>query len=1800
MSNMLTFVVALLLYFGIVTLSLVVTYYTTVALSRSKKMPAINHTIMTQLTILLQTINNFIGDVISSLPSSAFILLNVREFLRTYLPALLLFAIFASYQADKELFLESMDKFWRCGVHPFFRNILLTVVQVARLAWGALVPIYNFNALILGQIFSGSGIAIFKCNTMTLFDSLRILLNIFISNFQSIAKWSGVNEKGMSVNNNIFTNDIDVTEVVANVQDLVLQQQAVASCVCDGLKDVFELWFILFKQREITVAINHLVNIPISLMHMFVKVAPPWSKSPSFLSTVNHINGFIYYTAKYADQVAMKMSLHILSIFDDNIKPTGLPKEFMFTVGARVLIASIQLTWTAVRVGQSFMIPVGNALPELGSFRDSDFMIRTWSLDQALEHLNIAIIGATDTIGWGFKLLFELQAVERRAMSGQGIEMVLPTHVHIVCQEDMVNDVDNLACAARAGLWLIPDTIYTLYSLLVELLAKSVINREENVIQTLQRYDGISFVAGHDLTCKYRQSISYDLTAGVCKCDPGLGTLHMSIETDSYPFGRPYYDRYCGQPNLQVNLFGNVAQTISYATAFFSDNLKDVTVSLSGAVVELAKVAIKTTLNVENIVSGDYFSYKRNCGYGMSSKQLRAWFNGTDDSTTLVEKVQRQRLLDPSCVGALLPYRNTLENKVKCKLIDSTLRDMMCQGTSNPSGRLDSSATPIPTITRCQTTNHAGCECNFMLPLSDTNQCRCIRDYPDTVVEYTEKAFSNPVVDALQAASNHWCNTYTLEPFLDNVDRVARSIESIIAIFHPSYSNNVNGTNKYCENSSFVVYRTNILRYPLWRYNLDKDLYARLSLDYREDSCAVYGTSDFVCSLGLTLRSSVQLVVNEFRMVVMSMSKILEGDFTGIKLTISERLCDLQRAIGGFSSIVPSLLPDANVDVQFQKGMTQLIYSSISAMIMVLDIANHVVAFFGDLITGKLDWSSGPFGPVFKLVFGILNVAIDALKQFIASLASTLNGLETGAGDGLLEITNIIDIVQKYLLNEAALELFGLVSKVFVEIAEFFTTGTVAAGDFFTDLWSLVEKGIGMLLKQAGKLLGFLLDALGPVGTFIENFAGSACRIIEGVACFGQKDCSLGCIGGFRRHLRSDEQVVWHVAQSFAWNGTSFCDRLVHGYQSYAWSEMRPVEQIQLSECVEQRMLAREIARKLNVTLPEDIVYNWKRKWLLGKQFFDVAVVYIGHRMGHVSTSSMLSELKASGIDPKEWLPLFHRSSSFVYSIFTMSAVQDGIEAVFREFDPNVMHGTSSVSSMYRLYHIGRRASSDAYRHAVDSNIGFKLKRSYNALSTMRPTLTVPKHLGHAWHAWHASRKLSTPRTPSRSRARNIFLKAAGVDSGITPCNSRPDSYVCVNCVILDNLINVVVKDGISMTGFYRFVYNDVTVPSFVDYWTDNDDTRAWISDAGELLAAAAAKSSNDLVDTKLKETDRHRHGYDPYQADPYRLQRRRLRSGNQSVDYNRQAKADWEWFFTTNPFETHNARKPFISVLADFLSEDNGQYVQYLAHPLAYYLKKPFEDCSMDKMYCKTSTVERRQDLISDAFLYMLWVTLALYGMQYVSGVPVLSLVAPFLMIIYVFIYNYTVYEYTFTCVPSLPNCWVEDIYVYLSDKLFPSCFCTYLPGLASSCKPDSCFLCSQRTSFAQCDAAGLGVFWGFLYWIRVHYPSSYLFAYRNIPFSWLLRKYPGAIGIAQEIIDGTAPSQANLDCLSLSYIDIGIVLMGCWVASKFANAIVPITVRVIQYTLNMLFVYTTTIYSIVVSLEMQTNVGEYGKQSI
>lgn len=1987
---MLLLLLGVLLFGTICTVSFLITYWVFNMINQAKggEEPNINNTIMVQFTTLVQNIVNVTGDMLSIVSGKFFgIVSNIQTNLRIYLQISIFSLIVLSYTAEKEMFLTKVDSLWRCGLHPFFNSILFTILQAGRLLYGGVVPVYNFETLVVKQLITGTQYSVFLCASKSLFESLVILLNVVISLFQSVTIWTGLGLE-LSMENNIVFNEFNIVKLVLNIQRLVLKQSEVTGCACGGLVDAFEFIFIAFRQDELAFAVSHFVNLPISSLQTLLQVIPPWSKLPYATDVVNHLNGFIYYLSVYMDQVAMKWILHTISLFDDKFKLDGVPTEFAFTIIGRLSMTAVHVIWMLFRSLLAFSTPFSKIIVPAIPFSDTfinpvnaltegDYMLRAMSLDQAIEQFNLASIGFTDLLSWFCEITFEVgRSIAVALKDGSPISILLPQHKHITCNDQLDNVFDNYACATREFLTSFSDSLYILYSLIIEIIFKTLVNQEEGIISTIQRYDGISFPRNVALTCEYRASIKYDLTAKECRCDPGFGTFRKVVIQPGYPFGKPYYDPYCGQPNLQVNLFNKLERSVGYLTSDSPQIVSEVVMATARFYVEPMRLSLKAILNIGNMVKGNYFEQKVNCGYGVSSIQLRSWYNSRDPSTTFDEKIEQARDKYTTAKGELcddrkgnLAYFDDQLQDWICKQIDESIFDIMCMGTANPDGKrvTRNENTVTLSVPKCRDVNKAGCECNpllsnacnghktwnyvlnvfdsddpsiknensctdeyaggtWVLPLckvtfinlhvdniqkkkitsyakcqeylafnnireslindieftpgycigqklngedinpttesncikktqkgkwydqfGDTNQCSCIRNFPDTMMEIAQDPFDNILLNKLRSpeVSVHWCNTFWAEWTLYAVQQAGKVIEQAAGVFHPAYDTDTDSGNDFCETKSFTIVDINVLRFPRYKFIMDEAQYKRLQITYTENSCSLYGTTDFICSTGLTIRSSINVIINEIRMIVMSFNKIIDADFKGIKLAISERVCDVARVLAAVSSVLPSLLDDALTGTEIQEGLSKAIYSFFHIVTSGLDIISVVLTFIDDLVSNRLNFLSGDSFPVFDLLFTILNIFINEIRLILQGLGDLLNAIHSGAGEGLYTVDTIIDILQVHLLNEAVVEIVGLVIKIFFELFEFLTSGNIAGGigNFFIDIFYIIKKIVLLMVKKIGTVMSLLLDLMGPAGDLIRQVGNTICGVIESIMCalndigINLGSCDLGCGDGFRRrHLFSSgtedskfQDIVWHVSNDIPWNGTSNCDMFIHSYKNYKWDDLRPIEHIELLNCIEQRYIMRKVNEHYNVSLPEDLLYNWQRKWELAYMFAHAGVIYVEHKLGSLTTKQMLHKMQQKNIHFSDWLPLFNSLHSAVANTFTFQNMYDGIEYAFKQYDPDIENGGTPVSSLYRLYSISGKAFRKVHKHVRKQNLRHQFKVLYATLKTHAPAINIssfqlPQHVYHGLDTYNKLR--SAPVSSSKRYAKNIILKAAGVVTDITPCSEKEDTYVCLNCVVLDNFLNVVIKDGIQMSFYYENIYAGITIPSFIDHWTNSTQV-AWRREAGKSMGKGFGTISNKLFDPgsgskspiyskfatyistlSINTTagSQVESSYDPNEDPVIRLQRSRLKMINnntstQTISYRDRVLRDWYWLVYEqgyNPFYNHpesETRPSLAIILVDFIIADYYDYVPFFERSLRYYLWQPIQDCPAEKIYCTYNTFEERQQLITNAIIYTLVTILVFYVSEYILGIPLFTSMTPYFLFIFAFIYMYTVYIYTYKCIPSVPNCLLDDLYAYIHDKLFPQCFCVYLPGLSKNCNPDTCFLCGRTTEFAECVAEiplinTMGIAWAPVFAIRTYFPQVLVYLYKTSPFSWVFRNYESLIEITQGIIENTEIRQVEMDCLTISYFDLVLAGVILWLCSQLMSLVAPIIVRSVQHTLNLFLIYTTMIYSMIISLEIQT----------
>ena len=441
-------------------------------------------------------------------------------------------------------------------------------------------------------------------------------------------------------------------------------------------------------------------------------------------------------------------------------------------------------------------------------------------------------------------------------------------------------------------------------------------------------------------------------------------------------------------------------------------------------------------------------------------------------------------------------------------------------------------------------------------------------------------------------------------------------------------------------------------------------------------------------------------------------------------------------------------------------------------------------------------------------------------------------------------------------------------------------TGGGIYSDFFKDLWTFITKFILMLLQNIGKVIDAILTMLGPVGSFIRNFASEVCGALQGVICGLSMGsfCDLGCMGMGPSRLRATLGATHHHNVSFdgifghhldsgihelprilhdelEWTGTSDCDMYVHGYKDYNFTDLRPMERVQLLQCVEQRALAVEMGKQLNVNLPHDLIYNWKRKYVMLYHLLQSGIIYTQYTVSEIDAKEMIAKMKEAGVDTELYLPLWNKARLTARTFVSLTHIDRFVHELFHRFDENIKTSDTGWGHVYRIYAHTSKAAKEIYNATTSVDLNYEIKQTSKAFTKVNLTIPsiIPEHVKTAYnYMGKATVRASKTNSFSKLKSRRFILEAAGMNTDLTPCEEQEDSNVCINCLVIDNFSNVAINEGKRMAGYYEFTYVPVVIPSFVDYFNSPESearSKAWREDMGSLMDKAAKKAAEKIDD---------------------------------------------------------------------------------------------------------------------------------------------------------------------------------------------------------------------------------------------------------------------------------------------------------------------------------------------------------------
>lgn len=1614
-------------------------------------------------------------------------------------------------------FLTGGDTVFRNLLGPLFQDVIFSIMQVIRLVFDAIIPIYNYYSTIFGQITSGSLSIALKCDLMILVETFKTLVFSFIELFKSVVDFAG----GQTIDNNIMVNDWNITSAMSKTQDVIGMQEELASCVCNGLTDILDIMFVAFKTPHFPRLLNHAWNIPISLVQGFLQILPPYTTIPHLSKFAHHVGSFGLEFAKYWDLVLTTAFGKIVALVVPGFQLKGLPEQFILATMARLWLAGVEVVHAIYRTAIHIVVP----LPQF--IGDPAFMSQAMDFSKVFIHLELWNYGIVNFIHWIFLIVKQLSLGLLRSANDQEFQITgLPEHVTLDCSSLQTSFESRLPCFMYHALQIPISTAHIAQKFIIEVLWFSIIFQRQNLWRTIQKYDGMIQDNEIPYTCQHRRDeMSWDVTKKECSCERPIDNFpYPYARGDTFGVQQTFYKPYCGQPTLQANFWHHATMWFRQATeGMFLDPFFILGKTLYFGAMENTKLAFRFLLALPDIFEGKFIDVPINCGWGTGD------FRKCD--------IRKHR-------------RNS--------------------------------------VNWCDEVNEPGCTCNPSLPLNYTTLCQCIYYYPDPEQEVAQEAFYNTLLRNLYkpVARHHWCGSYSAEYVLALSEDFAYSLDSVVAKFAPNYNSN---NNNYCQNKAYMMLATDVLQYTDDEWSTE--LLDPINKYYKKNSCELFGSYDVICSASMSIRNAVLLFTQQTRAMIMTVLSMMSLDVAGFKVDLSERLCDLQRTGASMSATVAAVFPVGIVGPGVQKGLARMMYSVFDVMVVLIRFLNNFLLWFSDVIRGAAIGRS-PEKATFSLIINQLNLLVDWLRRVLQAFGTFMDGIYKGAGAFFFTLDTILRIIQS-ILSEVVMELVALMFKISAGIIEMFTTGGIYT-NFFNDILTLLKKFANLAVALGQKITEMVLSLIPPVMKAIEWVNGIAIKTCEALdSVLSRFGGGLSC--GRRRRLEASDHLFWsvpdtplYIAESIDWSGNSRCDMIVHRYKNYTWNQLRPIEQIDIQECLEHRILAKQLANSTGLPIPEDMFYNWKRKYTMTYGAIQAGFICSKHYLGELTTTEMLREFKTKQINVDLYLPAFNLVKGSVLNAVSLKNIDYVIHETFKQF-PDIETTKSGVGNMYRIYKHANTFVEKAYPSLTELPHQFKiLTNNIPSSHLLKRKFNITKHFEEFGARLRSIPPLfktvskKRPMSSSKIKARNLLspiLGAAGVDADLTPCSQKSDTYVCVNCVIVDNILNTVVKEGIRMADYYENTFAPIIVPDFVHFF-EKEGRRP----------RAYRTSISDEMENGLKSAFTK-----PFEERPPDFYNTTRALSNRQL-----AEKDWEYLFKN--WELRN-NEDIVDILIRFVGTADDKYVPLFAHGFGYYITYPFtEACPMEIIYCDTSTTQERVNYISQQFIWQAVVFGGIFAGQVYTSAPIFSLATgfPAMFLIMGAVYMWTVYSYLYTCAPNIPNCFMDDLYVWFHDVAYPDCFCTNFPGLSDSCDPELCFDSDKVTTFSNCTAEvplstldNMGYFWSPVFWFRKEFPDAFLWLYKTPPFSLAMKNFEGVKDIAIRLQGDIPVTLQEIDCLGLRYSDIVLIGAVIYVVSFVLSIVIPVTIKITVHIFKLVILMGNAMFAFGVATELQTIVG-------
>ena len=1062
----------------------------------------------------------------------------------------------------------------------------------------------------------------------------------------------------------------------------------------------------------------------------------------------------------------------------------------------------------------------------------------------------------------------------------------------------------------------------------------------------------------------------------------------------------------------------------------------------------------------------------------------------------------------------------------------------------------------------------------------------------------------------------------------------------------------VNATNEYGEliyevDANGDITNTTVKVYAETRWSCDaSDKYADLTLfDLDEDiedsdrtGCRIWGRNDFFCSAGLYVRNSKRLSINVARQVIFDSVSLISGNYNDVNLDTLPRMCDFERQQGATAAMIAGLIPKISTPMRqaFAKIINVLLQNSVIFTLRIyLTIANMCITIIQDFIA-----QTNSEDNVIKAFQSAIDTIIDTFfylyRESFDTLAHFLNAISPGAGEIATSIVEILDMLSAQL-KEGLLDIVTLFLRVIFYLIGALTGDKESIGPFFRELFLLVGKVLIILQKKVFLILDTIYDFFGPVGDFFRALTYGVCMAINGVMFVIDNVAKLVTLGygiGWeemtcvkpnfvgsghgsahdyfnhssfklgKHYLRAsdNQEITTRIADTLEWNGTSVCDHFMKGASEYSYTDLRPLEKSKWIECLELKLIGVQIGKFLDSpTFPTDLMYNWKRKYVIGFEVFTAIRIILteyltNNKLDWAHARIMLYQ---SGLDADLYIRLAQKFISLTGNVVSSIEMTNMAEFVMEHIDPqyNNPENPSTTALAYKTLHEVKNVYNTANKEWVEKDMSKQLWSAVDASYEAR----------HHLQAWWASLGEDEPAKQTetervfgnlKNNIRKVFSEnnrrtakhnerqrlRLPILTGVYSCYQRGSPSWCSQCSLVDNLIETVSDQGSAMGRYYVNEFPDILL-NVSNYFNELMDYNA------DFFEGTFSRLAEDEEDDKAVVED-----------DP-------------SVRWTERVSEDWLTFFEDfGEYAVNGSHKEiwlgqvdkFLNASVSFVKTNNTDYVPFYGYGFKHmYEFLLFSKCDLEKtIYGTTTTLEQRMQnmdvaivtcaiILAAIVLNTTWSVIPLFWM---TNVVVISFIISF-------VYMYIVYGYFLACAPTIPYTLVEDINGWYHTRMEPGCFYTNLPYLAINASEDTCLTCAEPQEYINCAEytianyqglqlplkdliADYSIAWPALFYVRWQFPDVGKFLIDNgfLDTETTLGKLAWAAR-SQAPVD-----QVWIDCYKSMWLDNILTFVILAIGSYIVAKLTIITVQtIVQLVILITYTYTALNY---ISLAVEQSV--------